>query len=254
MRTILSIALLFAATTLSGQYSYLVPVAGSGSGFQHDYQSDALVTNVGAGTATVRVTTLYLPAPASPCPFPPPQRMLAPGESAHMNPLCGPLMAYAIDSDQPLAVTAAVRIGFVTGCPAGAGAEQKLDVPATFVPANTPAVVGEFKNGQTWRAKLVVINPNDQSITVSVAVSRYDSALRSTVGSTFRTYTVPARALLFQPLEEVPVTPPPNDPDFLIVPEHTLRISSDGEFQAGVSYLSTALHMAEYRGAHPRAR
>src|SRR5262249_11856893 len=138
MRTIMSIALLLTATTLWGQYSYIVPVAGSGSGFQHFYESDALVTNVGAGTATVRVTTLYLPAPASPCAFLP-LRMLAPGESAHMNPLCGPLMAYIIDSDQPLAVTAAVWIGFISDCFISVRAEQKLDVPAAFVPADTPA-------------------------------------------------------------------------------------------------------------------
>ena len=115
-------------------------------------------------------------------------------------------------------------------------------------------MVGEFNNGQSWRAKLVVVNPNDRPITVVVAESRYDSALRSFVGTLTRTYAVPARRLLFQTLDEVPVTPPPNDPDFLIVPQHMLRVTADGDFLAGVSSLSTALQMAEYRGAQPLGR
>jgi len=256
MRIIVLIALLLAATTttLFAQHTYIVPVAGTGIGFQHSYESDALVTNVGPGTATVQVGALYRPAGSAPCSLAAPVRTLGRGESAHMNPFCGALFAYTIDSDQPLAVTVAVRMGFTTGC--CVRVEQKLDVPTSFIPADTQAVVGEYKNGQGWRAKLLLVNPNDRPITVRADLSRYNSALLGFVAGIQRSYTVPARSLMFQTLEEVPVIPPPNDPDFLIVPEHSLRVMADGEFVAGISMLAMMplLQAAEYRGAQPLAR
>jgi hypothetical protein len=253
MRSLTAIALCLVARSAAAQFTYVIPAAGSGVGFQVSFESDAVVTNLGSSIATVRMGALFLPASGIDCVSTPEIRTLATGLSAHVKPVCGPVFAYTIQSDQPLAATAVVRTYFTRECQ-NTNTEQKLDVASAFTAANVPSVVGEFKNGQTWRAKLIVINPNDRPITAQVTISRYDSALRSFVGTLARAFAVPPRGMLFQPLEEVSVTPPPNDPDFLLVPEHSLRITADGDYLAGVSYLSSALQIAEYRGAQPLAR
>jgi hypothetical protein len=233
------LTLLFAHAPLA-QYTTIVPVAGDGNGIDISYGAYVWVTNVSSAPANIHAGDFY---PQQKCRHVDEPLTVKPGETVFFSPLCGPLFAFTIESDQQIVVRDDVGVGFYDACGFSFN-EQNVLTQSDWLPANRDVAFPRVFVGDTWRSNLIITNPNASAIDVDVHLARTDVG-----GSIDRHFTVAARSVASIPLPEAtPVfpTPPPFTP-IALNGAHDATIRAGGPFMAGVSSISPFYREAIYR-------
>jgi hypothetical protein len=241
----LTLLLSFVAPATLAQYQYIVPVGGEGYGINMFFGSRLQVMNRGAATATVRVSDVYPAAGSAPCSFIPPPIHLAPAQSGFMIPICGPLYAFVVESDQPLAASATVQTTLNEG---KTWSEETVGVERLWFPANRDvAIVGvRFLEGES-RAALIVVNPNGAALHVKAHLIRPELAF----ATADREFVIAPHSISMQPLQPVAGNPPPRvgDDPIVITGSHDLIVTADAPFACAATSVIPFMSLAVYRRA-----
>ena len=230
MRSLVLVAFLsLALTATAGEYHYLIPLAGYVASSDGTYQyAYTTVQNLSPRAAMIAVTDVYPFSADAACGAPEPEAIEAHEHWVISPMICmGRASAFAIRSDEPLLV----RTEIDTHRTMVAGWDKLIvDAPTSWIDAGTTAVTEAVIRDELGRkANLLVVNPSDQTLTLTIAISRPELALQDTL-----TVEVPARSTRLTRLPELhQLHPPP----FMSQGDgrHLLQITGNGPWQGGVA-------------------
>jgi hypothetical protein len=240
MRPFLGIALslLFASIT-EAQYTYIVPVAGSAFGFRSQYQTEITALNPNAAPATVRYDAFYPTPGGILCGMPSHQTILPRSVSGLLS-ACFNLHALVVTSDRPLNVMADVVAFFFNPSNTSVTSTQvePVEVATDWIAPESDAMIPNVRMlYPSDKANLVLVNPNDFLLTVSLHIERPE--LGKSVDDSRQ---VQPRSFLMTPVAQIP-TPQPGTEPRIFDAVHNLTVRANGKFYAGVSnnYLGSSV-------------
>lgn len=205
---------------------YIFPIAGHTRGLDGSHYAEALAFNASRVPITVEFTGSYA-RPGATC------RQVAsivvqPGEWLNLDRSCNDVYAVMVHTDAPMYVRDLVDSYVSSGV-----RTCRIPTPETWVPAGASALIRPVEISSLFpsRANLVIINPSAAVLHVSIAVERPESRSART-----DTLSVAPFSLSFTPLAALPEPPPDvTGMPLVISGEHTLRVTADGPYYAGVS-------------------
>lgn len=211
------------------EFRYLIPLTGYLSSDDGTYYyAGTVVQNLSSHPATVQATDVYPLNGGKPCaasePFTvPPQGRVTIGWGACF----ASVSSVVIQSDAKLSVRTEIDIHktLVSGWD-----KQLIDASTEWIPAGVPAVSEAIiRDDGPRKANLLVINPSDQTLTMTVEMTRPEFDLSSAT-----TIEVPAKSSRLVNLEEIRN---PSPPPFIssVDGRHLVRLTGSGPWQGGVS-------------------
>lgn len=224
---LLSLSVSFAA--LADEHRYLLPMVGHlSTNDRTTYSATTVLQNLSPRVATVRVAKVYPLNGAGGCtagePF-----TIAPYERRTIGPdSCFSAVSSAeLVSDEKLLVRTELDTHqtLVSGWD-----KQVLDAPTSWISAGTTAVAEAIIREDGPRgASLLVVNPSDQALTMTIEMTRPEFQLSSRTS-----IVIPAASARFIALQEIRN---PSPPPFIysVNGRHLVRLTASGPWQGGIS-------------------
>jgi hypothetical protein len=230
MRSLILIACLSLSVAASAdEFRYLIPLTGYLSGEDSTfYYAGTIVQNLSPRPATVQATDIYALNGGKACsasePFTvPPQGRVTIGWGACF----ASISAVALLSNERLSVRTEVD----THKTRDSGWDKLiLDAPTEWIPAGVTAVSEAIiREDGPRKASLLVVNPSDQTLTITVEMTRPEFDLSSATS-----FDVPAKSSRLISLAEVKN---PSPPPFIssVDGRHLVRLTGSGPWQGGVA-------------------
>jgi hypothetical protein len=226
---VVTLSLTLAAS--AAEYHYLIPLAGylamPDGTYHYAYTT---IQNLSPRQATITTTAVYPYFADAVCRTPDPTP-IEPRERLMVSPLIcmGRASAFDIVSDEPLIV----RTELQTHKTRIAGWDKQIiDAPTAWIEPGVAAVTDcILRDDEGKKANLLVVNPSDATLTLTIEITRPDLRLSDTL-----TLEVPPRSTSFAPLSEVR---DPHPAPFGVFGDgrHILTITGDGPWQGGVTSL-----------------
>jgi hypothetical protein len=230
------LVLLVTATNVAAQYTYIVPVSGGVSGFRSIFLTEITAFNPNATTATLRYQAVYPGPGTTGCVLPSSQTIL-PRALVGVSMACFSVHALVLTSDMPLRITDLVTASLPDAYRPDANRfeMQPVEVATDWIAPGTEAMIPLVRILRTSgsditpdKANLVLVNPNDFVLTVSLHVERRE--LGKSVDSIVE---VQPRSMLMTSIAPIPTPIPPFPTIYDAIHEITLR--ANGKFYAGAS-------------------
>lgn len=233
----LLICLSLTATVLADDHPYLIPMVGYTATSDHVYTyAYTYVQNLSPRTATFEVKEVYSMSASRRCDVSGSLEIPA-YERVTISPMTcmTAVAAVAIVSNEPLSIRTELdsHQTMATGWD-----KQVIDAPAEWIAAGTTTIAeGVVLEDSDKKASLLVINPADVPLTLTVQLDRPEHRTSST-----RTFTIGPRSM--QLIDLAPVRRDVNWP-FMSSGKgrHVIRITGDGPWQGGVSSVSKGSSM-----------
>jgi len=230
MRTFILFACLSVSLAVAAdEFRYLIPLTGYLSTDDGTYYyATTFVQNLSPREATVQATAVYPLNASGPCTAGEPFTI-----AAHDRVTIGPgscfssVSAVEVVSSEKLIVRTELDTHktMVSGWD-----KQVLDAPTEWIAAGVTAVSEAIiRDDGPRQANLLVVNPSDQTLTMTVEMTRPEFGLSST-----KTIVVPALSARFVTLEEIRN---PSPPPFIysVDGRHLVRLTANGQWQGGIS-------------------
>jgi hypothetical protein len=237
MRTfIVLLSLAVSMSAAAAEFQYVIPFAGFAQGNDGTWlYSYTVVTNLSPRPATVQTTDVYPVVAGSACSAPAPFT-LAPNQRIRISPMVcmGRLSSLAFVSDEPLSV----RTELDTKKASFGSDRQIINAFTEWIPAGVESVTEAIiRDDAGWKANLVLINPNETPLVVTVVVDRPEVNRSTTL-----TFDVAPKSTR---IVNVPELRRENPTPFITSGEgrHMLRLSANGDYQAGFSSMSYGVSM-----------
>jgi hypothetical protein len=236
------VLVLFAASSgAPAQYTYIVPIAGSASGFGSQYSTEITAVNPNSTPATLRYEAFYPTPGPLPCTVHSTQVILPRSES-YVPTACFQLHAMLLSSDQPLKVKEIV-FGLVRETSGLARFQmQAVEIANDWIAPDTDALISRVRMfTPPDKANLILVNPNDFLLTVTLHVERPEL-----LQSADYTFQVQPRSLLMSPVAQIPTPVPIDELPIVFNAVHLFTVRANGKFCAGVSntFSGTPIYIA----------
>ena len=230
---LLLLFLAVSATNGAAQYTYIVPVSGFAFGFHSQYFTSVTAFNPNSVPATLRYEAVY-PAPGNTNCALPASTTVLPRGLVGLSVACFNLHALLLTSDQQLRLVEEVNANFISmdaaGNSFGRPELEPVEVATDWIAPERDVMIPLVRILEpTDRANLILVNPNDFLLTVTLHVERQE--LGESVDSTLQ---VEPRSFLMSPVVPIPNPISSGFPQGL-EGIHRITLRANGKFQAGVS-------------------